>query len=70
MATVYEFPVKVLPKEVEETLYDLGKEYGAKMSKTLDKFTEKYGFDLSQEELMNLMLVAYAKGILDVIDEE
>lgn len=69
MAKVYEFPVKVLPVDMEKCLYELGKEYGAKMNKVLDTFIEKYDLDLTQEDLVDLMLMAYANGILDVIAE-
>lgn len=69
MAKVYDFPVKKLQEEVEERLYFMGREYGAKMGKALDDLIDEYDLDLSKEEIMELIIFAYANGVIDAMEE-
>lgn len=69
MAKVYEFPVKVLPEEMEKYFYELGREYGEKVFYALDIFTDKYRLDISKEEITEMLIMSYANGIIDIMDE-
>lgn len=69
MAKVYDFPIKKLQEEVEERLYLMGREYGAKMSVALDELIDEYDLDLSKEEIFELVIFAYANGVIDAMEE-
>jgi predicted hydrocarbon binding protein len=69
MTKVYEFPTKVLQQDVEEYLYALGREYGARMNKALDELIDDYGLDLSKEEVFELVFYAYVNGVVDAMEE-
>lgn len=69
MAKVYDFPVKVLQQEVEDYLYALGREYGAKMNDALNELIDDYGLDFSKEEILELVIFAYANGVIDAMEE-
>lgn len=69
MAKVYEFPTKMLQQEVEDYLYALGREYGAKMNDALNELIDDYGVDLSREEIFELVFWTYVNGVIDAMNE-
>lgn len=70
MCKVYAFPTKKqLPKDVEEYLYGLGRNYGATMYNALEELCEDIDTPEEYGEIMELITIAYTKGIIDVLEE-
>ncbi len=73
MAKVYEFPMKQemeLPKEIEERLYKIAKDYVEALSDAITELTDEYTYDENEmEEVSKLVTTIFADGILKAVDE-
>ena len=71
MCNVYEFPTKVkLTEEMEERLYEAGKNYAKVLYDTLeDLYPDVVPHDTEEEELMEVLIGIYTRGITDVMEE-
>lgn len=72
MCQVYEFPVKMkkeLPKELEERLNKVSKEYVEIMDEVLKTLCGDEPTDEDYESFMEVMIMAYVKSIEKAIDE-
>ena len=70
MCKVYEFPTKIkLPKEAEERLYEAGKNYAKALYDTLEDLYPDVPSEAEEEELMEVLVSIYTRGIIDVMEE-
>ena len=70
MCKVYEFPTKVkLTVEMEERLYEAGKNYAKALYETLEELYPEIPSEAEYDELMELLTNIYTRGINDVMEE-
>lgn len=70
MAKVVMFPIKKkLPKEVEDRLHEIAKEYVETLSATMVLFGIEDAGDPNCEEIFELIGLTFAEGIVKAVDE-
>ena len=70
MCKVYEFPTKKqIPKEAEETLYSVAKDYVDVLTKIMNELCADTNSDAEYYEVMQLVLNTYLEAISTAIDE-
>lgn len=70
MCQVYEFPTKVkLTNEMEERLYEAGKNYAKALYDTLEELYPNAVSETEYDEVIELLVDIYTRGINDVMKE-
>lgn len=70
MAKVYVFPTKPqLSEEVDDCLYEIAKAYVKTLKYALDSFCDENATEAEMEEVRDLVVQSYAKGLYRAIDE-
>lgn len=70
MCEILKFPVKKeFPKELEEELYNVAKDYITTLNKVLDAYIDDVDDPGEYETFFNKAMMVYTKAIVDAVEE-
>lgn len=70
MCEILKFPVKKeFPKELEEQLYDVAKDYVTTLNKVMDAYIDDEGDPDEIENFFNEAMMIYTKALIDAVNE-
>lgn len=69
MCEVYEFPMKKLPKDLEERLQKIAEDYVKAVDDILNYIVDKYGEEDNAEDIMEMVTNFYTKAVLNAVEK-